>query len=67
MVLTRKEGVRPENPLMTVGGYYPYAKVRTPALRKEADDLMKDSLTDKAQGIRSQFGLKITGAKKMPK
>jgi hypothetical protein len=45
LVLTRKEGVRPENPLFKIGGrgnnkYFPASNIRTPALRKEADDLL---------------------------
>jgi len=41
MVLTREEGVREENPLLkTERGYYLPSYQRTPALRKEADELM---------------------------
>jgi hypothetical protein len=40
LVLTRKEGVRKENPLLTYPkDYYPPSNVRTPEIRKEADDL----------------------------
>jgi hypothetical protein len=44
-ILTRKEGVRAENPLMKIGGpnndkYFPASSIRTPELRKEADDLL---------------------------
>ncbi len=43
MVMTR-EGVRKENPLMTVGrGYYPTRWVRTADIRKEADTVLKDA------------------------
>lgn len=42
MVLTRDEGVREENPLLTTrdNKYYLPSNLRTPALRKEADELM---------------------------
>lgn len=37
-VLTRKHGVREENPLMRVDDkYYPDSHIRTPELREEAD------------------------------
>ena len=44
MVLTRDQGVRKENPLMTVGrGYYPQTyKVRTPEMRAKADKVLAD-------------------------
>ncbi len=56
MVLTRDQGVRKENPLMTVGrGYYPRAlKVRTPAIRKEADQVLaasQPSKTPNSKGV----------------
>ena len=39
-VLTRKDGVRAENPLMRADDkYYLMPEQRTPALRKEADEL----------------------------
>lgn len=39
-VITRKEGVRKENPLFRVGDkYYPPSDIRTPELREEADAL----------------------------
>jgi hypothetical protein len=45
LVLTRKEGVRTENPLFKIGGpnrdkYYPRSNIRTPELRSEADALL---------------------------
>ena len=39
-VLTRAKGVRKENPIMTVGKYFPGSNTRTPELREEADKLM---------------------------
>jgi hypothetical protein len=42
-VLTRKEGVRPENPLFKAMGndkYYRESELRTPELRAEADKLL---------------------------
>lgn len=58
-VLTRDQGVRTENPLLTdkTNSYYPPSPQRTPALRKEADNLLKPS---------SKFGMKVVG-KKVPK
>lgn len=41
LVLTRKQGVRVENPLLTLGKYYPSSRLRTPELRQEADELVK--------------------------
>lgn len=59
-VLTRKEGVRKENPLLTDQNnkYYLQSKLRTPALRKEADDILRG---------KSGFGLKVRGGKKISK
>lgn len=58
-VLTRDHGTRKENPLLTDQNnkYYLPSKVRTSALRKEADDLLKG---------KTGFGLKINAAKKAP-
>jgi len=41
-ILTRKEGVRKENPLLTYPAdkYYPPSRIRTPELREEADELV---------------------------
>lgn len=59
MVLTREQGVRPENPILTdkSGKYFLPSIQRTPALRKEADNLLKPG---------SGAGMKIVG-KKVPK
>jgi hypothetical protein len=55
-VLTRASGVRKENPLLKLppgDKYYLPSKLRTPALRKEADELLKPvKLGMKIQGKR---------------
>lgn len=53
VVLTRGQGVRDENPLLTYPAdkYYPPSQVRTPALREEADTLEK---VEKAKRYRTR-------------
>jgi hypothetical protein len=51
-VLTRNQGVRTENPLMTVGDYYPPSHIRTPALRQEADQVLDNY--NKAKRLRGK-------------
>lgn len=54
-ILTRKEGVREENPLFEIGGkYYPPSNVRTPELREQADKLIPPIKRLKGMTIEGQ-------------
>lgn len=47
-ILTRKEGIREENPLFKLNDkYYPNSSIRTPALRDEADALQEEETPKK--------------------